>query len=404
MSRTDVASVRFFPERYEKEIAKCFVIEYGGEWCGTSMNLALVSEDVMDILFNLQFIDFLKNRNCLRVDRWMYERMCFGFGHDDNVNYDHGGIAMNVWIIDDIYLSEGKNRDVLDQYYATDVATKSAHRIELYTYKVENGVARVPSVMTAEDAAPFIRQLPKRVKNILEIDEWCSNHPGRSFKVNIAMDRSASARAQEFHLVNKLIVFSSGGGLCMRAAICNAVDALGFEEAARSFWEHEEREVAQAAVENRRPRSRRDFHDFSQVLTHLKGCRIELREMRQWTKSGGEVVDEFFTNRRFPGVFVFRQRKTEGSLHAIAVDNRAENGVIMDGAEAFQMSLRKRSLRCCTADGTELVKSDDLRLVVASPVGTGRRLTKKKSKLAKEIRKAKRGDHFDGKGSRAIEP
>ena len=63
----------------------------------------------MEDLFNLQFMDFLKNKNCLRVDRWMYEQMDFGSGHDENVNYDHGGILMNAWILDDIYLSEGKN-------------------------------------------------------------------------------------------------------------------------------------------------------------------------------------------------------------------------------------------------------------------------------------------------------
>ena len=118
----------------------------------------------------------------------------------------------------------------------------------MYTYKVANGVARVLSVTNADDEAPFIRQSPNRVKNILEIDEWCSKHPGRILKVKIARDRSESARAQEFHLLNKPIVFSSGGWLCMRAAICNAVNALGFEEAARSFWEQKEREVAQAVV------------------------------------------------------------------------------------------------------------------------------------------------------------
>ena len=37
MDRTDVASVRFFPAWYERDIAKCFFIRYGGEWYVSSM-------------------------------------------------------------------------------------------------------------------------------------------------------------------------------------------------------------------------------------------------------------------------------------------------------------------------------------------------------------------------------
>ena len=66
------------------------------------MKSAWVFEDVMEDVFHLQFIVFVKNRNCLRVDRWMFERMGFGFGHDDNFNYDHGGKRMIAWIIEEI--------------------------------------------------------------------------------------------------------------------------------------------------------------------------------------------------------------------------------------------------------------------------------------------------------------
>ena len=137
--------------------------------------------------------------------------------------------AAEEWNIETIYFDEDTGL-----YYGVDEETKFPHVILLYSLKLM-GSGDSTEHVTKDNEFHFGGR--DRILAYIKVDKFCHDHPGRRLKMAFNRARGVNNIAHNFFIPTApLVRYRDTSDSCMQAALCNALDILGYLDMAVHFW------------------------------------------------------------------------------------------------------------------------------------------------------------------------
>lgn len=334
----------------------------------------LVSEVDGRKVCNLTLDDFLYvfgKQITTVVDSGEWERltlaraMRLGLTESEDDRRDYGGATEFAWSIGKIWLSKGLDGEIKGRYYATAVEEPGKWAVDLYTLEIrlinqEEG-DDVPMFHEAKDGV-YTHGSESRIAALGEIDEWCSENPGRRLEMTSAKSREPSVNAGMHQDTRHSLGFRDASDRCVLAATLHGLMLVRSKEEAIAFCDLQEARIALLKAKNGfRPRIR-GFRDMQKVCNGEKAG-IGLFHVRN---GDGDLIEpscRFFMRSSRRGVFVLTVRANDDFRHAICIDTRGDPGTIYDSAEKFPLLLSVEAIKLCVGDNREFTMIEDCREV-----------------------------------------
>ena len=253
--------------------------------------------------------------------------------------------AAEEWNIETIDLDEDTGL-----YCGVDEETKRPHVILLYYLRIMGSRDSTEHV-TKENEFHFSGR--DQILAYIKIDEFCHEHPGRLLKVDFSRAREVNSLAHHFVLPTASPVrYRDISDSYMQAALCNALDILGYSDMAVHFWNYFRQVEMAFTGSGPSPVRVRDFGDLSK---HLDPRRIILHPVRS-------VIPKLsYLLGLKSGICIVSVQGTNGIHHSFCVS--AIGSQILDCIEARPLRLCAGAVRSCIGDGSAFVGVSEMRRV-----------------------------------------
>ena len=93
------------------------------------------------------------------------------------------------WVLEYIWLSVGSNRELKGAYYAQGKGDSKAYIIDLYTFQQWGSTNDVDNRPAVSSNGVFWRGKRSQAETVIEIDNWCTKHPGVKLDVHTAKSK-----------------------------------------------------------------------------------------------------------------------------------------------------------------------------------------------------------------------
>lgn len=192
----------------------------------------------------------------------------------------------------------------------------------------------------------------------------------------------ASSRLARRYFTDVTTPFMDRGAHCMRAALANAIHALGIKEFAEEFWDKEKRRCQKCSDENGYYPRLFSFGCYSSLLLNIyprtfglskikppedvPSRRVSRSRVCPWANVSPSYLMRLADNPETSKVYILSVVDSSGAKHAICLDARYSPPLIFDCAERKVMEFRRPevlSICCPSPKKNEYDYFDDLRVV-----------------------------------------
>lgn len=299
------------------------------------------------------------------LDRYQISR----FGLLDT-EYEHEGYIECGFAVKRVVLASGHRHGwTAGKYYASEYLSapgESYWPVKLFSLSTTSygDLDDVCSPVTScvEERSVSSRRQPlfklsrnpvERGRFLKQLDEWCMSHLDQTYKIVGPGSRVASREAFRFTESRVPVFVRNNDGLCLQAAITNALQAFAGDA------------VAMQAL--REPF--RGIRSLARATNWIEGHfgRFTTRSILDQRASTNTAVGNIMATQT--GVLLVRLEGTdvhyETIEHVVAVD--AGRRLILDSAEPFALRMLPGVLNLCVGDGFQLTKIAELRVLVEKP-------------------------------------